>query len=733
MQTLARAAPTTLCIAALAALVAMWSWPLWTTREIDRMFLAPGDNTTLFYPMARYGVGEWQAGRIPLLALNSLGAHPFAAQLQSQALYPIRILNALLHLGREYSYTSFALEIMAQLAIGAIGAFVFFRRIVGSRAIAMMLALLFGWSGYLTGYVIQQVPLLSSAIWLPWLLWALQHVFEPRIRLRYIAAAAASWCLSVLGGMPQISFYVGGLALVFVIAQPDGQAELRVRLLRFAAAIGLGTLWALPLLLPAAELYAQVERINWPFQEVAGGFEVQDLWGIVWPRMTLWSPLYLGGAVWLLLVQTRAAHARQSVIWLLLLVFALLLTLGGNSLVYAVLYQFGPVFGGFRNQERAALMALWSALMLLAFHLRDGQPGSTRTLLIVLAIWAVPLGLARLWTQAQPADLHPRLHVLLSNASWPWLMTLLMAAAIALWRREARAIWLLPLVVMLDLGSVAWQTALNTHWVSSSSPGMTAIRQMTPLSPEALAAIGPAGRIDSRGLLKGDWPMLQNVQDMHGQLPLTLARFLQARAETPGERLWALYGVGCFVRTAAEPELPFAAKTVANLVNAEAMPVLLRCLDQPFPRYRLLHKVQLITMPDAAQLALQDPGFDPLTMVSLEQPVEVQMPAQADRVEVLSVLPQQLQLRVRTDAAGVLVIGETWLPGWRATVNGAPVDVMRAYHTTMAVRVPAGDSRVALSYLPTSFLAGVAAAVIGLIALLIIGYHPRLKHGHTGT
>ena len=60
--------------------------------------------------------------------------------------------------------------------------------------------------------------------------------------------------------------------------------------------------------------------------------------------------------------------------------------------------------------------------------------------------------------------------------------------------------------------------------------------------------------------------------------------------------------------------------------------------------------------------------------------------------------PDQLELSVMSDRAAFLVISDNWFPAWRATVDDEHVDVLRANHTLRAIRVPEGRSTVRMWY-----------------------------------
>ncbi len=80
-------------------------------------------------------------------------------------------------------------------------------------------------------------------------------------------------------------------------------------------------------------------------------------------------------------------------------------------------------------------------------------------------------------------------------------------------------------------------------------------------------------------------------------------------------------------------------------------------------------------------------------------------------------------LDVDTSCAGLLVLGDSYYPGWEARVNG---DAARIYATDVALRgvaVPRGHSRVEFRYRPHSFRLGVAvflAAIVAIISIALI-------------
>jgi hypothetical protein len=97
-------------------------------------------------------------------------------------------------------------------------------------------------------------------------------------------------------------------------------------------------------------------------------------------------------------------------------------------------------------------------------------------------------------------------------------------------------------------------------------------------------------------------------------------------------------------------------------------------------------------------------------------------PSPAAAVDYARPSSDEIVVRVRDKPAGRYVrVLESFDPGWRATVNGRPAEVLPADDTFLAVAVPAGDSEVRFTYHTPGAIAGGAvslAALVGLVTLL---------------
>lgn len=129
---------------------------------------------------------------------------------------------------------------------------------------------------------------------------------------------------------------------------------------------------------------------------------------------------------------------------------------------------------------------------------------------------------------------------------------------------------------------------------------------------------------------------------------------------------------------------------------------------------------------NAAFDALGDAAFDPGMQAVIEAPVELPLvaaPGSYTRRDahctVESGDAEQVTVQVNAPGPGLLVLLDTYAPGWTARVNGAPSTVYRANGAFRAVAVPGGDSEVRFSYAAPGFLPALGLAMLLTLAALV--------------
>jgi uncharacterized membrane protein YfhO len=113
-----------------------------------------------------------------------------------------------------------------------------------------------------------------------------------------------------------------------------------------------------------------------------------------------------------------------------------------------------------------------------------------------------------------------------------------------------------------------------------------------------------------------------------------------------------------------------------------------------------------------------DPAFEVLLeQTSLSEHHSPISPFAHSQILSLQDTPNRVTIRAALDAPGYLVLADTWYPGWRATVDGEPVDILRANYGFRAVWLEDGEHTLEMIYRPTSVLVG---GVLSLVALIVV-------------
>jgi uncharacterized membrane protein YfhO len=122
--------------------------------------------------------------------------------------------------------------------------------------------------------------------------------------------------------------------------------------------------------------------------------------------------------------------------------------------------------------------------------------------------------------------------------------------------------------------------------------------------------------------------------------------------------------------------------------------------------------------------ALNANDFDPRATALLTEKIPdlylTGMGATGATAQVVEKEPGKLVLNVPPTQAGLLVVSQTYDPGWQATVDGRPAPIYRVDHLLQGIPLEAGSRRVELTYRPSpapALLSAVALAIC-LMALL---------------
>jgi len=741
-------------------------WPLvFAGQWIPR---GGGDLVSFLWPTYRFAARSLRAGVIPLWNPHLYAGAPFVADNQSGVFYPVNLLTFALF--GEPSYAVMEALVVFHVWLAGAGLFALARGLGLRRPAALFGGLAFALSDLFVTHV-GNLNLSATAAYLPLLL-LLTHRALTGGSPGWAAGAGVVLAVAALAGHGQMLLF---LALAFVLylfyrlaaGQPRGlplpaggdsredcpcwrHAGRTLGLAALIVAVGVGG--AALTILPAREMAVHTGRGHLPYDEATRySLPPQALIGLLAPgfygrgQAGFWGPWdrvevgYAGVATLVLAVvgivrspkpkaqnpgtetQNLQPAIRNSLFairnfFALLVVLALLLAMGRYTPLYGLLYRYAPTFDQVRAPARLILLADLGLAALAACGLdRLLRGGGDR--------WTVWAGLGALVAGGillavglpQARTLPPPDRVSQATTSVIVAAALLGLSGLLVWlaRRHRWAAWLLPLLLAADLvglGSTL-EAEPNDPTLGFRHEDVVAFLRQDP----SLFRIEGAA-----AAWQPDAALVHGLYDMGGVYnPLGLAPY-QAYRWAVGERgapLYNLLGVKYVLASKGKP--PGDERLVPVYTANPEIDVYLN--TAVLPRALLVYRSQVVPDHAAAWEAIHAPEFDPTQTVVLDG--EWRMANGGERVgdgghiSFVRYGLNEVELAVRTPVSGYLVLSDVYYPGWRATVDGAPAEVLRADYVFRAVMLPPGEHTVRMEFASWTWRVGLAVSIVTWVGL----------------
>jgi hypothetical protein len=168
---------------------------------------------------------------------------------------------------------------------------------------------------------------------------------------------------------------------------------------------------------------------------------------------------------------------------------------------------------------------------------------------------------------------------------------------------------------------------------------------------------------------------------------------------------------------------PLSGEGITLVHDFPEYPSWLYQVDRVVPRAYLVPRVVVETDRYKTLDRISAADFDPLKEVILEQPLPnvQEHPATANRSEakIVDYGNQKVTIQASVNFAGILVLTDSFYPGWRAYVDGREAEIFRANLFFRAVALPKGDHLVEFHYSPLSFTIGLTVSLVTLCSLLV--------------
>ena len=711
------------------------------TRPHNPMF----DPIQQYLPWRIYAVESLRAGFIPLWNPYAYCGTPFLANLQSTLLYP---LNALFLLTD--ARHGFGLSAILHLSLGGLFMFAFLRTLSLRPAAALFGALVLMFNGFTVAWL--EYPTLSLWVfmWLPALLWCCEKSLrQPHSVWPVLMALVVG--IQFVGGHLQMSTYVVIAFLLYALVRFIAPAESNRRGWAIALpllALALGLALAAAQILPTLELAKHSGRVShgagaatstaFPLTHFIlyfapnffGNPADYNYWGSYRQPgiLNFMETACYVGIIPLFLAFLSFSRKRTWRHWffLTLTLFALLSAIG--SPVYLALYHLVPGFRELAGLGRVLCLAAFGIAGLAAVGLNDlmaeEKARRTRRVIIGAAIAALLLGagavaFAPLRGQL-PASMGFEAYLLRQIAFALGLLAaaaLLLALRLRLRLRGPAFALLATAILLVDLfgHGIAFNPFVDARMAYPQTNAILWLEEHA--DHQRVASLAS----DSLDWMAHNSPMVFGLRDIHGSDSLRLRRSFelvsgpeldQAHYPSPESPLLDALGVRYLItrRHVGEGWKLVRPGDSPVYENTEALPRAYLAFDFDLGS-DAEGRAALVSPRREAILHLDDVtiGLGRMEIAAPEDP--------AARVEFLRDAPNEVVIETSSRLPAVLVLTDSYYPGWKARVYETEVPIARANYGFRAVALPPGKHVVTFRYEPATFRLGLFVALTALALL----------------
>ena len=643
---------------------------------------------------------SWRVGRIALWDSSVALGRPLAGDATVLFLYPFTLAFIVLP-------PAFAFNLLDALHVFIAALFMFLLLRVGyktSRPAALLSAFAFSFAPKFISHLAGgHVGLVWGLAWLPVVLLGLQLAVDGWLLGAALSALALAMQIPTHLQMP---YYTAALASALWMWQvisdfrsliDFGSLKLRWLMIVYAVWLISFVLLAAFVLLPLLELLPYNSRAAFSLNDanlyalppmllitllVPSNFQFPE-----WTMFVGLVPLVFSGVV------CAAGKQRLVWFWAAFAIFALIFSLGTGTPLFEMALAWIPGFKMLRVPTRLwffggaalAVLAGLGAERIADEGLRERALQWRHGLMLIASACLIggALALIGYWILFQqwhaPTMMRLFIIVLLIGVGILWIRGLINARFLQ---------WLLIPILLIDL------LPLDSAHIDLVNPRSTFMRSNATL--DFFAAQEGLFRVYSPAAdLLYAVAAARGVETLEGLLAFQVSHAVQAIREA----------TGCGTTRYATAVPPCLEDRVPNAIpNAEKLGRLnVRYISTKFP--------------------LNDPDFklvfqnDHLVYENLRwQPRARVMNGTA---EIVKRGAGRYEIKVSVPAPTQLIVSETWLPGWRVTVDDQPRNADRVEGALIGVGIEAGDHTIRLEYEPLSWKVGVTISLISLTALIL--------------
>ncbi len=721
--------------------IAGFYWKLTLTRQFDWVW-GP-DLVDQVLPWLQVEAVQWHHHHFPMWDPHLWAGLPLLGQAQPGAAYPLNWLLFSLPLSHgKISLYSLRWYFVVVHWMAALFCYLLCRDLGRSRAASLLAGCIFSLSAYMG--TADWPQMINGVVWAP-----LVFLFQLRAldgRRPLVNAIFSGACLGMawLSGHHQIPLFTtlawGGVWLYYTFrAGKAGLPMLRLPAAGLAFTLLVGALQILPAFEYghlAVRWVSAPAPVHWndpvPYAvHVQYALPLNNLLSILFPGFAANADPYVGAAALSLALVAVACCWRERWVplWSALALSGVIYALGGHSVFQGLLYGLVPMVEKARVASAAVFLFGLGVAVLSSWTL-DRLPSLVsspwpRRAALVLAIFAAvvfTLAFAVYVAHALAVTFDDRLLV-------AGLAALLMAALLRGWlsgnlgRNEAAV--LVIMLVLFELGNNAGYMLADR----SDKGRMAWMDRMTGNGDVAkfLETRPDVFRIETDGEeVPYDWSEWNGLYSLKGFTASMTDNLFPYGTHTRQFR--ALAGVRYWLGRA--PQFPEQREIFTGASG-------LKVYETPgvFPIAWVVHQAERAASPAEMENIIENRLEDLRSKAVLfGAPPKLASCDAAGETAVLERLTGGgANIAVRLNCAGMVLMSDTFYPGWKAEVDGQPAPIVEADGFMRGVAVPAGTHVVALRYRPASVYAGAGLTLAGVLGTVLAGLLPLTYRRKAGT
>lgn len=711
------------------------------------------DTLRQLYPWRTLAIRQWQQGTTPLWNPYNFSGTPLLANFQSAALYP---LNALFWFFAHVD--AWSILVILQPLLAALFTYLYARAIGLTPFGGALAALSFGFSSFMSVWL-EYNTVGHVVLFLPLLLLAIERLAKKPTTLWLLTFATAN-TMALLAGHPQIYAYMLAFALVYVLLRIQ-DTKRRLLVVGFAA-LGIGM--AAVQLVPGAELIRFAARSPHEFGNLFEKILIQP-WQLLalpfpnvfgnpatrtyWPTDTFIGKVTSIGIVPLLFLLSALRSNKPLAKFYLCASAVILLLITANPVTY-LLYQLPLPLISSSSPTLMAFLFAFAASIVAGFGIdywiadKHSVKKLIRRTIEVGVVLAAVLALTKV-----PVFPSFAAHAQVAQRALLYASAII-AAALSLWYIAIRypktkyvAIAALLILHVADL-FVFFQRFNPFVPKEIVFPQHEIIQELAKQGEDRFWGYGtaaiPANFATQYGIFapEGYDPLYPKWYGelLHGSYDGTLLTQFDNTTRSdasiaPGfgedgfaspTRLRILEAASVrFILDRPEngsTEKTFPSPAFQSIYNQNDWRILEN--TKAAPRAYLTTNITTYDNREDFSAKFFDPSFDPTTEVLLPVLPELTYPLDTQGTATITSYKQnEIAITTRSNSPAVLVVTDTYYPGWKAFIDNAEAPILRANWTFRAIPVPQGEHSITMKYEPSSFAVGKTVSIISFVALCI--------------